>query len=86
MQSNGIKFMGLIMIGFVLCMMSMSVTGNDPIRPAKICDCGREARLSQKCCAEVIHDKFNRFSRCEGVRDYEGFIACCGRPSKGRCN
>ncbi|CAF1153585.1 unnamed protein product [Adineta steineri] len=45
MQSNGIKFMGLIMIGLVLCMMSMSVTGTSPpyfppkspyqIRPAR---------------------------------------------------
>ncbi|CAF1207513.1 unnamed protein product [Adineta steineri] len=33
MQSNGIKFMGLIMIGLVLCMMSMSVTGRSPIPP-----------------------------------------------------
>ncbi|CAF0928067.1 unnamed protein product [Adineta steineri] len=33
MQSNGIKFMALIMIGLVLCMMSMSVTGRSPIPP-----------------------------------------------------
>ncbi|CAF1207567.1 unnamed protein product [Adineta steineri] len=71
--------MGLIMIGLILCMMSMFVSGVSPPRLHFTCDCSRDPITTGLCCVGRIGARFNRFQRCEnmnqkGVKD---FVECC---------
>ncbi|CAF1153668.1 unnamed protein product [Adineta steineri] len=101
MQSNGIKFMALIMIGLVLCMMSMSVSGTSPpyfpparpappVRPAPpsrtwTCNCGTNGVATQQCCATELNTKFINLQRCQGISDKSGYLGCCGSIPNSKC-